>query len=63
MEEVQDELDPDEGENQGEGSREVHEPVEQAGNEEEQGTQAKQREGIGHEDYVGVPGNSEHGRD
>jgi len=47
---VQDELDADEGEAQRQPGGEVDEAVEQARDEEVEGLQAKQREGVGGED-------------
>jgi hypothetical protein len=43
--------------------RQVHEPVEQAGHQEEQRPQAWQGERVGHEDDVGLISDTEDGRD
>src|SRR5947208_7136824 len=63
VQEVKDELHADEGEDQRQPGGEVDKTVEQAGDQEEQSPQAEQRERVGDEDDVGVPGDAEHGRD
>ena len=57
--ELEDELQPDEREDHGEAGREVDEPVEQAGDQEEEGAQAEQGEGVGREHDVAVFGDAE----
>jgi hypothetical protein len=58
-----DELEPDEGEDGGQARGQVHEPVQQAADEEIQVPQAEQREQVGREDQERVAGQAEDRRD
>ena len=57
------ELDADEGQDQGEPGRQVDQPVEQTGDQEEKCPQTEQGEGVGREDDEDLVGDAEDRRD